>query len=129
MVKTCTACGVEKTITEFHKRTYKSGKVSTQSKCKTCQKSDRKKYYKPHSSIRLSLGLSQEEVDRVIGTGQCQACGTTDRRLCIDHNHTTNQVRGLLCQNCNTALGLVGDDIGILENLINYLNNDRNNCS
>jgi hypothetical protein len=123
MVKTCNKCGIDKPTTEFYKR-----KDKFQSRCKECQRVDRHKYYKPHSTIRLQLGLTQDTVEDILSTGKCEACGSTDRKLCIDHDHRTNNVRGLLCHNCNTALGLVGDNLSTLQNLIHYLN-DRNPTS
>jgi hypothetical protein len=39
----------------------------------------------------------------------------------IDHCHSTNKIRGVLCNNCNTALGLVGDNIGTLQSMVEYL--------
>jgi len=39
----------------------------------------------------------------------------------IDHCHTTNKVRGILCRNCNLALGLMKDNVISLENAIKYL--------
>lgn len=44
------------------------------------------------------------------------------KNLSVDHDHDTNIVRGLLCSNCNRALGLFGDNLEILKNAINYLN-------
>lgn len=41
--------------------------------------------------------------------------------LCIDHCHTTNKVRGLLCRDCNLALGMFKDNINSLTNAIKYL--------
>ena len=41
--------------------------------------------------------------------------------LNVDHNHTTGQVRGLLCHKCNKALGLLQDNSRILQRAINYL--------
>ena len=43
----------------------------------------------------------------------------------VDHCHTTNKVRGILCGNCNTALGHVKDNIAVLESAIKYLKNNK----
>jgi hypothetical protein len=43
------------------------------------------------------------------------------RNLSLDHCHTTGQIRGLLCLNCNAALGHTRDSITILKEMINYL--------
>jgi hypothetical protein len=42
-------------------------------------------------------------------------------RLVVDHNHDTGQVRGLLCDQCNTILGMVGDDPVALARMADYL--------
>jgi DNA-directed RNA polymerase subunit RPC12/RpoP len=57
----------------------------------------------------------------------CAACGKDlntieAERICIDHDHITGKVRGILCSNCNVALGQAHDNIGILYKLIAYLN-------
>ena len=41
--------------------------------------------------------------------------------LVVDHNHKTGEVRGLLCHNCNRAIGLLQDDVYNLQNAISYL--------
>jgi hypothetical protein len=43
------------------------------------------------------------------------------RNLAVDHNHTTNQIRGLLCYGCNLALGMLKDNIESAQNLVEYL--------
>jgi hypothetical protein len=43
------------------------------------------------------------------------------RELAVDHNHTTNEVRGLLCSNCNLAIGKFKDDTSLLAKAIEYL--------
>lgn len=62
--------------------------------------------------------------------GKCAICrreetarGSTGRirRLGIDHDHTTGEVRGLLCHACNVALGLLNDDPELLEAAAGYL--------
>jgi hypothetical protein len=42
-------------------------------------------------------------------------------RFAVDHDHATGARRGLLCVQCNTALGQVGDSVAKLEGLIAYL--------
>ena len=52
----------------------------------------------------------------------CQICNQTDRRaLNVDHCHDTGKVRGLLCDNCNKALGLFRDNPKLLGQAANYL--------
>ena len=108
---------------KFHKRTYKSGKIGLQHKCKECcTRIRREKYYRPHSSIRYKLKLTQAEVDNITAVGKCEnpGCGSTIR-LCIDHCHKTEKPRGLLCHKCNTALGLLCDDQARISGLSQYL--------
>ena len=50
-----------------------------------------------------------------------QAKQQGEPRLHIDQDHATNKVRGLLCANCNTALGLLQDKIEVLSRAITYL--------
>lgn len=42
-------------------------------------------------------------------------------RPAIDHNHITGKFRGLLCSNCNTALGLLKENQETILNALNYL--------
>jgi len=51
---------------------------------------------------------------------RCVVCGS-EEGLCLDHNHSTNQLRGILCRTCNLALGNSKEDPKRLEGLIKYL--------
>lgn len=63
--------------------------------------------------------------------GVCAACGgaqlqreAASGRLTdfdVDHNHSTGDVRGLLCSNCNRGIGLLADDIKIVASVAIYL--------
>ena len=43
----------------------------------------------------------------------------------VDHDHITNKVRGLLCNKCNSLLGMAKDNINILQSAIKYLSNNK----
>ena len=45
----------------------------------------------------------------------------------VDHNHTTKKVRGLLCNNCNAALGFAKENVATLELLIKYIKEHNEN--
>ena len=55
----------------------------------------------------------------------CAICGLNEqengKRLAVDHSHKTGKIRALLCNRCNTILGLADDNIEILSRLITYL--------
>ena len=55
----------------------------------------------------------------------CACCGTKDpgskKGWHVDHDHHTGKLRGVLCANCNIALGQVGDSEQRLLQLIEYL--------
>lgn len=56
--------------------------------------------------------------------GRCYIChkkNKNKKRLGLDHNHKTKRIRHLLCNNCNTLLGLAKENIRTLQNAINYL--------
>lgn len=54
--------------------------------------------------------------------GLCAICQKKCiKALAIDHCHKTNNVRGLLCMKCNTALGSFNDDVILLKRAIEYI--------
>ena len=61
--------------------------------------------------------------------GVCAICGKEETRvnqwgpcrLSIDHDHNTDKVRGLLCQKCNAALGLLDEDAVLFAKCVSYL--------
>ncbi len=60
----------------------------------------------------------------------CEVCGATTsdssgRECATDHDHRTDEFRGILCGNCNQALGLVDDDPARLRALADYLERPR----
>jgi Recombination endonuclease VII len=51
----------------------------------------------------------------------CQVPHRPEHPLVVDHNHVTMRVRGLLCSECNTGIGLLGDNPVTLQHAIAYL--------
>lgn len=89
--------------------------------------------------VRRRYGLSIDGLERLLERQQ-GACGICRRpwlacppakrtkfeqhflqHLCIDHDHKTGQIRGLLCNACNTAIGLFEEDIFRLTGAIAYV--------
>lgn len=67
-----------------------------------------------------AIGCTVEEVKELLARGCCQVCGATDR-LRVDHCHRERRLRGLLCDNCNKALGFFADSTDRLAAAIVYL--------
>jgi len=83
-------------------------------------------------------GITEDEYNKLFNLydGKCHVClqeetGRHNRtggklHLAIDHNHSTGKVRGLLCRNCNTALGLMKESPDRLKSLISYIEKYNN---
>lgn len=72
------------------------------------------------------FGLTVEEYASLFSAqgGACAICFNlckTGRRLAVDHCHCSGKIRGLLCQKCNHAIGLMDDSVCRLESAIRYL--------
>ncbi len=49
--------------------------------------------------------------------------------LCVDHDHKTGEIRGLLCDSCNNGLGRFKDNPEILASALSYLQNRQVGCA
>jgi hypothetical protein len=82
------------------------------------------KTYAPAYRRKRVYGLTDEEFYAMVSAqeGACAACKTVfSATPHIDHCHATGKVRGLLCRSCNTALGLLRDNVETLDALKEYL--------
>ncbi len=72
--------------------------------------------------MRYKYRLDNETVAAllILKEDGCAVCGVMSN-LCFDHCHATGRARGWLCHYCNTALGLVQDDVERLSAMIRYL--------
>lgn len=70
------------------------------------------------------FGLSVLEQRYIDQNKQCAICKMKHENLndlSVDHDHTTGKYRGLLCQNCNSGLGMFRDNIDTLSIAVSYL--------
>lgn len=117
-VRVCRTCGTEKPATEYYSRND-GGKKRLATECKECVR------------FRTSFnatGWTREAYETAFAkqAGKCAICLSTLNssrytRLAGDHCHKTGKLRGLLCTNCNTALGLMKDSTERLSAAIEYL--------
>lgn len=100
--------------------------------CKECDKLKQRQRQAslPKRKFFKRYGLTETAYEELVAgsNGCCAICSTQNNNgkdLCIDHCHTTGKVRGLLCNKCNMALGLLSDRIDLLDKAKEYLNENR----
>jgi hypothetical protein len=89
-------------------------------------------------SLKKSYGITLHDYNEMLinQNGVCAICNKQEqsldwrtksiRNLAVDHHHGTNKIRGLLCMNCNTAIGLLKEDLNLIKLLYHYLNKHSN---
>lgn len=129
-------CGVDKTFSEFYQATKRlSGYFSY---CKDCcsiihsiwKDSDvgrrRLLIKKMQRVIEVYKVSPRDAVSLVLDKNRscCEICGAAGlgTKLHIDHNHSTNTIRGYLCYKCNLLVGYASESVDILTKAIAYLN-------
>lgn len=84
-------------------------------------------YHRVKPDLKRKYGITIEEFKHKLDSQNncCTICkvnfNTLNKRPSVDHNHSTGKVRDLLCNNCNTIIGLCNESIEILKNTIEYL--------
>lgn len=142
--KICKKCGKKKPISDFP---FRKDNNIYRGECKECRKRCDNQYYIDNQErilkqnkeyrrnnrekyriqkIKKNYNLSHK--DWLIlwerQNTKCAICGKlfkTPSDACVDHCHKTGKVRGLLCGRCNTAIGLLKEDLETLSNAMKYL--------
>jgi hypothetical protein len=147
----CKTCGVPRSLAVCYpdyQELKRTGVRKPAAHCKACY-NDRKsvkerekrrvrdpeKKRADHRRLKLrNYGLTQEDYDRMVEEqkGVCWLCSKPNQNgmpLAVDHDHSCCSgrtscgkcVRRLLCHKCNSALGLLNDDVGLLLAAALYL--------
>lgn len=142
LLKTCRTCKTERPFADFYvkdrgREEYVATSAGYDSRCKECTRTGAAEYRaanpeKHRNSWRRSnymkkFGITIEDFDRMFAAqeGRCAICKTHQseipKTLAVDHDHDTGKVRGLLCIDCNHALGRFFDSVETMESAISYL--------
>jgi hypothetical protein len=80
------------------------------------------KDYAKNANLKSKYGITLEEYNMMVElhARKCNICGEV-KKLVVDHCHTTGQVRGLLCHQCNCVLGYAKDRFNVLLEAASYL--------
>jgi hypothetical protein len=145
---TCRECGETKHVTEFPR--HKREPTGRHGVCKGCHRVrekdrreanpeeflERRRTVGKASELRRYYGITLDDYREMVEAqgGGCAICGATaeasGRHLCVDHDHRCcpgrkrscgQCIRGLLCSNCNRAIGWLGDDPDLAEKAAAYL--------
>ncbi len=108
--KTCVYCGISKGLSCFNKHIGHKDNLDT--RCRDCMKKQ--------SRIRRDLYKTAPQKPEF-----CECCGEKPKKWTLDHDHNDNSFRGWVCDHCNLAIGLLGDDISGVERALKYLKTPR----
>jgi len=147
--KICSLCSLSQPLINFYKEPrVKDGRSR---RCKKChgkvteeyrkknpevyRKASKKHWNalhdkKKHANWLKRYGLTHEKYVQMFERqdGCCKICAKeclSGMNLSVDHCHKTGKIRGLLCKKCNSALGMLNDDIALFKSAITYLKNSE----
>ncbi len=138
-MKYCPGCEKTRPLIEFY--TAGDSNSGVASHCKECSKelqkkvnpTRRHKYYKKGWRVQKNrclvqkYGITLVEYEELLTEqkGGCKICGLTpvdnNKSLAVDHDHKTGKIRGLLCNNCNVAVGFLKDNPELGIKITSYL--------
>lgn len=133
--KTCGRCKDTRPIDEFYNHKLSpDGKTTI---CKKCCDTDSVKYYQENknaakekswaASLKRNYNITVEQYNEMLEkqNGCCAICERPrelfERRLSVDHNHATNEIRGLLCTYCNHRVVGRHRDGALLRKIADYV--------
>ena len=145
-LRKCVACRKIKSLNDFYKNISRHGGYAYV--CKRCQnnfhknyrkkkyvriaeRKRAKKYREKNKDILLNkryfkaYGISSIDKQKLLKQQKCK-CKICQKSINminghLDHNHKNKKIRGVLCLNCNTAIGLFNDRQDLLKRALNYL--------
>ena len=136
-IKKCSKCKINYPATPKYFHKHRNRNDGFDPWCIECKKKYHKTYYK-----MKNYEISNQSFERLMleQDNRCAICGLKFDEIYstydyphqrydpdIDHDHMTGKVRGLLCLNCNRALGRCNENSLILINAVRYLQRNKPN--
>lgn len=135
--KHCKECNQWLALDKFGKASRKCG-CRLSSYCKECRRKKEKIVRETYPDrcakavrkymLKKKYGLSLEAFEKLLEkqNGKCAICNMTTaescyENLCIDHDHKTGKVRGLLCPSCNVGIGNLKHSVALFNKAISYI--------
>ena len=113
--KRCGRCKQVLSVEKFYRAA--SSPDGFQYRCKQCSREHQNEWSKEFPdkvagyALQSRYGISTDGYYEMLEQqgGGCAICGRPPkaRRLCVDHDHTTGEIRGLLCPGCNYAVSVI----------------------
>lgn len=124
--KVCLECGQAKPLGEFPRN--QSARDGHGSRCKPCHNKRNRERIKRlygntrHYHLKQRYGIGADEVEAMSQQqgGLCACCKTRPATQ-VDHDHKSGKVRGIVCLQCNAAMGALKDDVRLVWEAIHYL--------
>lgn len=126
----CRDCAEQKPVSRFTKYTSPNG----ERRCLVCaerakdlaaenNRGEVRTTKKRHQAHPSKKHLGYVEFSIAAKATECEICGDVpeSKNLCVDHCHNTGEIRGVLCDRCNLAIGCLSDDRIRLEAAMNYI--------
>jgi len=94
---------------------------------------EKQQKYRKTANLKRAYGITLEQFNEMLvsQSALCAICHKPETQvhpksglpyqLAVDHCHKINKVRQLLCSRCNRALGMVNDDVGLMQKMIDYV--------
>lgn len=132
-LRTCRTCGEGKASSEFTRNAKTRDGLDLH--CKTCKNAKQMERYtldqRRTHALKSQYNMSRATYDAMYAEqeGKCFICRKHEEWLCVDHDKRCcpdrkscgECIRKLLCRNCNSAIGLAGDDTEVLLAMVNYV--------
>ena len=128
----CKLCNSERVKKAYHKdvevsrardRTkHAKNRENKNAKSRTYYHANKDKYRNYH--LKKCYGIKQVDYEMMLRYQQnkCAICNDElNNKLLVDHNHKTEEIRGLLCNSCNALIGYAKENPDILNSAIDYL--------